>query len=143
MLIVRWDSECEQHRPLFALRKPNEEHAVTVISSQNIPHPPLLSCPPPKGAEPDRGSQAAGPAGRRQDSQSVVHQGEEDEGHLPHPQPVQHRRHPEVSDRRGVVPRLRHGLHPVCSAEGNGEKPSGATGKKCIAADVTAVLVVK
>lgn len=42
--------------------------------------------------------------------------GEEDEGHLPHPQPVQLRRHQQVPDRRGVVPRKR----PARPAEGAG-----------------------
>lgn len=42
--------------------------------------------------------------------------GEEDEGHLPHPQLVQLRRDQQVPDRRGVVPRKR----PSCPAEGAG-----------------------
>lgn len=60
----------------------------------------------------------------------MVHQSEEDEGHLPHPQPLQHRRDAEVSDRRGVVSRLRSGLHPVRSASGDGESP-------CLSADAS------
>lgn len=82
------------------------------------------TCLCPKGPEPDRGPQAEGPAGCSQDRPSVVHQSEEDEGHLPHPQPLQHRRDAEVSDRRGVVSRLRSGLHPVRSASGDGESPA-------------------
>ena len=42
------------------------------------------------GAEPNRGSPSESAAGRLQDHASVVHQGEEDEGHLPHTQPLQH-----------------------------------------------------
>lgn len=59
-----------------------------------------------QGAEPNGGPQTAGSAGRGQGGARVVHQGQEDESHLPHTQPVQHRRHPEVSHRRGVVSRL-------------------------------------
>lgn len=46
------------------------------------------------GAEPNWGPPSASAAGRLQDHAGVVHQSEEDEGHLPHAQPLQHRRHP-------------------------------------------------
>lgn len=42
------------------------------------------------GAEPNRGPPSASAAGCLQDHASVVHQSEEDEGHLPHAQPLQH-----------------------------------------------------
>ncbi len=44
------------------------------------------------GSEPNRGPPSASAASRLQNHAGVVHQGEEDEGHLPHTEPVQHRR---------------------------------------------------
>lgn len=82
----------------------------------------------PKGAKPDWGPQAEGLAGCCQDRQGVVHQSEKNEGHLPHSQPLQHRCDTEVSDRRGVVSCLRPGLHPVCSAERDGESDDAWSG---------------
>lgn len=73
------------------------------------------------GAEPNRGPPSASATGCLQDHASVVHQSEEDEGHLPHAQPLQHWCHPEVSDCRGVVSRLGPGLHPVCPAQRDGK----------------------
>lgn len=61
------------------------------------------------GAAPHGGLPAAGAAEGLGVGLHLGGAGEEDEGHLPHPQPVQLRRHQQVSDRRGVVSRQRPG----------------------------------
>lgn len=82
--------------------------------------PPLpLLCIP--GAESDGGSQAACFAGGCQDCPSMVHQGPEDESHLSHSEPLQHRCHSEMSDCGDLVPCVRSRLHSVCPASGHGE----------------------
>ncbi len=78
-----------------------------------------LLCVP--GAESDGGSQAACFAGGCQDCPSMVHQGPEDESHLSHSEPLQHRCHSEVSDCWDLVPCVRSRLHSVCPASGHGE----------------------
>ena len=70
-----------------------DPHQTRIYNLKQPPHTVTV------GAEPDRGPPSASAAGRLQDHACVVHQGEEDEGHLPHAQSVQHRRHPEMSDR--------------------------------------------
>ena len=50
-------------------------------------------------AAPYRGSDRGG-----QEPEGVAEKSEEDQGHLPHPQHVQHRREPELSHSRVLVP---------------------------------------
>ena len=73
------------------------------------------------GFESDRGASSAPVVAGRQESASLVHQGAQAEGHLPHPQPLQPRRHSEVSHRRVLVPRRRPRPDQVSTTSRNGE----------------------
>ena len=53
------------------------------------------------GADPGPSSPCT--CGGSQECQGVVHQGAQDQGHLPHPQHVQPGRHPQVPHRRVLV----------------------------------------
>lgn len=100
----------------------NCDHITSVQWSHNSCFDPCSSsvlCVP--GAESDRGSQAACFTGGCQNCPSVVHQGPEDESHLSHSEPLQHRCHSEVSDCRDLVPCVRSRLHSVCAPSGHGE----------------------
>ena len=69
------------------------------------------------GPVPDRRTSPPGTGLGSQERAGLVHQGPQAEGHLPHPQPLQPRRHSEVSHRRVLVPRLRPRQDPAGSQE--------------------------
>ena len=87
----------------------------------------LLLLSLPKGSEPNRGSPPEGSSGCCQEHPCLVHQGAEDEGHLPYFEPVQHRCDPEVPNCGGLVPCHWPWLHPVCAQKGHGESPTAGS----------------
>lgn len=73
------------------------------------------------GARPNPGPPSPRAGGRGQEHQELVREGAQDQGHLPHAQSVQSGRDAEVSHRRVLGARARHGDHPARSEERHGE----------------------
>lgn len=67
----------------------------------------------------DPGPSSSGPCGSCSQHQDLVHQGQEDQGYLLHAEHAQPGRHPEMSDRRVLVPRAGSGPHPAGPAKGH------------------------
>ena len=80
------------------------------------------------GARPDRGPPASRPGGSGQEHQGVVHQGAQDQSHLPHAEHVQPGRHAEVSDRRVLVSGGRPRQNPAGATQRNGQSLRGGWG---------------
>lgn len=77
----------------------------------------MLFVPGPRA---DAGPPSPRVGGRRQEHQELVCEGAQDQGHLPHPEPVQSRRDAEVPHRRVLGASPGPGDHPTGAAQGNG-----------------------
>lgn len=105
---------CGRWAPIFA--------SLPGFSTVFLVFPCAVFCP---GHNTNRVSPSAAPAGSRGQLVLLGGQGAEDEGHLPHPEHVQHRCHPAVRHRRDLVPGGRRRAHQEGVSAGHGEWQAG------------------
>lgn len=81
----------------------------------------MLLCCVSAGSEEDGGVQGLGAEQSRWQRPALDLQSEENESHLSHTQPVQHRHHPKAHSGGDLVSCLRSDQRPECSDQGLGQ----------------------